>query len=99
MAGVMAVRLLCAGIGPGALERETRARRAAAIRAWLPAVTLAPPVRTAVLRAAAASEGVESSAAAALEALGEALAAALGAGFPRPAQLELAALVDRLRRG
>jgi len=51
MAGVMAVRLLSAGIGPEALTPDTRA--------WLPAVTLAPAVRTAVLRAVAASEGAE----------------------------------------
>ncbi|MEY3701053.1 MAG: hypothetical protein RLZZ467_535 [Gemmatimonadota bacterium] len=59
MAGVMAVRLLSAGIGPEALTPDTRTRRAEAIRAWLPAVTLAPAVRTAVLRAVAASEGAE----------------------------------------
>ena len=59
MAGVMAVRLVSAGIGPGALAPETRTRRAEAIRAWLPAVTLAPAVRTAVLRAVAASEGAD----------------------------------------
>jgi len=52
MAGVMAVRLLSAGIGPEALTPDTRTRRAEAIRAWLPAVT-------AVLRAVAASEGAE----------------------------------------
>lgn len=100
MAGVMAVRLLSACLGPGALSPETRARRAEAIRAWLPAVTLAPAIRTAVLRAVAASEGTGTpSAAAALEALEEALGLALGAGFPRAARLEVRGLVDRLRQG
>lgn len=100
MAGVMAVRLLSACLGPSALSPETRARRADAIRAWLPAVTLDPSIRTAILRAVAASEGTATpSAAVALEALSEAIGGALGIGYPRAARLEVAGLVARLRRG
>lgn len=93
MAGVMAVRLLAAGIGTGALTPETRTRRAEAIRTWLPAVTLAPKVRTAVLRAVAASEGA--SAADAVASLRDALDDILTRG----ARTELSRLADRLRRG
>ena len=92
MAAVMATRVLAA---PGALTAEARALRAEAVRAWLPALTLTPRVRTAVLRAVAASDGGDGSVAAeAVEGLSEALADLL----PRPAATELRALADRLRR-
>jgi hypothetical protein len=92
MAAVMATRVLAA---PGAPSTEGRARRAEAVLAWLPALTLTPRVRTAVLRAVAASEGGDRGAAAeAVEGLREALADLL----PRPAGTELRALADRLRR-
>ena len=92
MAAVMATRVL---VAPGAPSAEGRALRAEAVRAWLPALTLTPRVRTAVLRAVAASEGGERGAGAeAVEGLCEALADLL----PRPAGTELRALADRLRR-
>lgn len=96
MAGVMALRLLSAGIGAGALTPEARARRAEAIRAWLPAVTLAPPVRTAVLRAVAASEGADADTAA--EAVVH-LRDALDGVLTGAARRELSSLAAQLRRG
>ena len=92
MAAVMAMRVLA---GPRAPSAEGRALRAEAVRTWLPALTLTPRIRTAVLRAVAASEGDDRGAAAdAVEGLRDALADLL----PRPAATELDALADRLRR-
>ena len=95
MAGVMAVPLISGARGDTALTPETRARRAEAIRAWLPAVTLASTVRTAVLRAVAASEGADAATAAdAVVALRDALEESL----TRAARTELSGLAAQLRR-
>lgn len=91
MAAVMAMRVLA---GPRTASAEGRVLRAEAVRTWLPALTLTPRIRTAVLRAVAASEGDDRGGAAdAVESLREALTDLL----PRPARTELSALADRLR--
>lgn len=94
VATVVAVRLMAAMIGAGALSPVHRSARAAAARVWGSALPLTPRMRTAVERAFAASTGPDPAVAA--DAL-ESLLDTLHPPLPAPARRECLRVSQLLR--